>query len=80
MTLNAEIGSEQLRDLVKQVQAGNEVVLTLENHPVARLVPPLVESGTSPIAPFKIRSFKGHRVLTPLIRQESLADELFPSE
>ena len=61
---------------LKQVQAGNEVLLTQGNKPVAKLVPasePKIESGT----PLRIRSLKGHRVLTPVLSQEELAEELF---
>jgi prevent-host-death family protein len=38
MMLATEIGAGQLADLVKQVQAGNEVLLTQNNKPVAKLV------------------------------------------
>lgn len=75
MTMTAEVAAGQLADLVKHVQAGNEVLLTQESKPVARLVP-AVEKG-APNAALEIRSLQGHRVLTPVIRQEELAEEMF---
>jgi prevent-host-death family protein len=46
MTTTAEISelTGQLAELVKQVQAGNEALLTEGNRPVARLVPALGQS------------------------------------
>ena len=76
MTMTAEIGAGQLAELVKQVQAGNEVVLTQGNKPVAKLVPAL-DKETAPHAPLQIRSLAGHRVLTPVISQQELAEEMF---
>jgi antitoxin (DNA-binding transcriptional repressor) of toxin-antitoxin stability system len=76
MTMTAEVGVGQLADLVKQVQAGNEVLLMQGSQPVARLVP-ATEKGAAPIGALEIRSLKGHRVLTPVIRQEELAEEMF---
>ena len=78
MTKTAEIKefTGRLAELVKQVQAGNEVVLTEGHKPVARIV----STHTQEIktgAKFKVRSFKGHRVLTPTISQSEIADEMF---
>jgi prevent-host-death family protein len=77
MTTTAEISERtgQLAELVKQVQAGNEVLLTEGNKPVARLVPALEQVAAG--AALQIRSLKGHRVLTPMISQAELAEELF---
>ena len=76
MTVIAEIGAGELADLIKQVQAGDEVLLTQGNKPVAKLVSAsemsLPQRTVSPI-----RSLKGHRVLTPIISQSELADEMF---
>ena len=74
--MTAEIGTAPLAELVKQVQAGNEVVLTQGNKPVAKLVP-AVENGVAPHTALKIHSLKGHRVLTPVISQSELAEEMF---
>ena len=74
--VTTEIGSGQLAELVKQVQAGNVVLLTEGSKPVAELVPAgdtVVKNGT----PLRIRSLSGHRVLTPVISQDELADEMF---
>jgi antitoxin (DNA-binding transcriptional repressor) of toxin-antitoxin stability system len=76
MTMKAEIVAEQLAELVKQVEAGNEVLLTQGNKPVARLVAAVAEIAV-PTSPLHIRSFKGHRVLTPVISQAELAEEMF---
>ena len=76
MIVTAEVGTGQLADLIKQVQAGDEVVLTQGNKPVARLVSAL--EGSTPLgAALPIRSLKGHRVLTPVISQADLAEEMF---
>lgn len=76
MTMTTEIGATPLAELVKQVQAGNEVLLTQGNKPVARLVP-AVENGIAPHTALQIRSLKGHRVLTPVISQSEIAEEMF---
>jgi antitoxin (DNA-binding transcriptional repressor) of toxin-antitoxin stability system len=68
-----------LAELVKQVQAGNEVLLTQGSKPVAKIVA-AGQDQPAPSAPLRIRSIKGHRVLTPVIRQEELADEMFSRE
>jgi len=74
--MTAEIGAGQLAELVKQVQAGNEVLLTQGNKPVAKLVPAL-ETSMAPQAALQIRSLKGHRVLTPVVSQAELAEDMF---
>jgi antitoxin (DNA-binding transcriptional repressor) of toxin-antitoxin stability system len=76
MIVTTEIGTAHLAELVKQVQEGNEVLLTQGNKPVARLVSARgadVKNGT----PLRVRSLKGHQVLAPLISQEELSDEMF---
>lgn len=77
MTTTAEISelTGQLAELVKQVQAGNEVLFTECNKPVARLVPAFGQPAMG--APLQIRSLPGHRVLTPVISQTELAEEMF---
>lgn len=78
MLVTTEIGANTLADLVRQVQAGNEVLLTQDSQPVAKLVP--APQKQSPAAQgLRVRSLKGHRVLTPAISQADLADELFAS-
>ncbi len=76
MIVTAEIEAGQLAELIKQVQAGDEVWLTQGNKPVAKIVP-ASENGISTGTPMNIRSIKGHRVLTPIISQEELAEEMF---
>jgi antitoxin (DNA-binding transcriptional repressor) of toxin-antitoxin stability system len=76
MRLTTEIGSTALPDLIKQVQAGNEVLLTQDNKPVAKLLP-VLEHAAVPSSPFRLRTLKGHRVLTPNISQSEIADDLF---
>ena len=76
MIVTTEIGPGQLAELVKHVQAGNEVLLTQSNKPVAKIVS-ASEKAISPGAPMQIRSLKGHRVLTPIISQGELGEEMF---
>lgn len=76
MTVTAEIGTRQLADLVKEVQAGNEVLLTKGDKPIAKLIS-YEEIKVVKGSPLRIRSLKGHRVLTPVISQQDLADEMF---
>lgn len=78
MTTTAEVKefSGKLADLVRQVQAGNEVVLTQDHKPVAKIVAASQPSTTSATA-LQISSLKGHRVLTPQVSQSEIADELF---
>ncbi len=81
MTKTAEVKefSGRLDELIKQVQAGHEVVLTQGSKPVARIVPAAEDENVSPRT-IDIRSLKGHRVLTPVISQSDLADEMFTSQ
>ena len=76
MTVIKEIGAARLADLVEQVQAGNDVLLTQDDKPIARLVP-AGELTIGPGAALRIRSLKGHQVLTPVISQADLAEEMF---
>jgi prevent-host-death family protein len=76
MRIIAEVGSGQLADLVKQVQAGDEVLLTQGNKPVAKIVSASENGATSGMA-LNIRSIKGRKVLTPIISQGELAEEMF---
>jgi len=76
MIVTEEVKAGQLAELLKQVQAGNEIVLTQDHKPVAKLVPALSEKAGSG-APLQIRSFKGHKVLTPNISQSDIADDMF---
>ena len=78
MTTTAEVNDfdGRLAELVERVQAGDEVLLTQGNKPVARLVP-ATKKAHSPRAALRIRSLKGHRVLTPVISQAEIAEEMF---
>jgi antitoxin (DNA-binding transcriptional repressor) of toxin-antitoxin stability system len=68
-------------DLVSQVLAGNEVILTNSNQPVARIVP-VVKNGKPPrsLPPLKIRPLSRPRVVTPKITGAEIADEMFSRE
>jgi prevent-host-death family protein len=66
----------RLAELVRQVMAGNEVVLTQDHRPVAKIVAAPEEEITGH-ASLQIHSLTGHRVLTPVITQSELADEIF---
>jgi prevent-host-death family protein len=78
MTTTAEVNdfTGRLAELVERVQAGDEVLLTQGNRPVAKLVP-AAKKEDSPRAALRIRSLKGHRVLTPVISQAEIAEEMF---
>jgi antitoxin (DNA-binding transcriptional repressor) of toxin-antitoxin stability system len=76
MTIRTEIGTAQLSDLVKQVQTGDEILLTDGNKPVAKLVS-VGENGAPAGGSMQIRAFKGHRVLTPNISQSEIAENMF---
>ena len=76
MTMITEVGAAKLTDLVKQVQAGNEVLLTEGDKPVARLVPAR-DLAVGQSTALRIRSLKGHQVLTPVIPPAELAEEMF---
>ena len=78
MTTTAEVKDvgRRLAELVERVRAGDEVLLTQENKLVAKLVP-ASQQEPPPKARLKLRSLKGHRVLTPVISQAELAQELF---
>jgi prevent-host-death family protein len=66
----------RLAELVRQVQAGNEVLLTQERKPVAKIVS-TSENRIVSGAKLQIQSLKGHRVLTPAVSQSELAEEMF---
>jgi prevent-host-death family protein len=78
MTTTAEVNdfAGRLAELVERVQAGDEVLLTQGSKPVARLVP-AVKDKAPPRAALRVRSLKGHRVLTPVISQAEIAEEMF---
>ena len=78
MTTTAEVNdfAGQLAELVKRVQAGDEVLLTQGSKPVARLVPAVKHEAALRTA-LQVRSLKGHRVLTPVISQAEIAEDLF---
>lgn len=76
MTVTMEVGTRQLAELIKQVQAGDEVLLTQDAKPVAKLVAAPVKPSVSRKA-VPIRSIPGHRVLIPNVSQQELAEEMF---
>jgi prevent-host-death family protein len=78
MTTTADIREfpGELAELLRQVEAGHEVLLTRDDKPVARLVP-APEVRTTAGARLRIRSLTGHRVLTPVTSQSELAEEMF---
>ena len=76
MTVTKEVEAGQLAELLKQVRAGNEVLLTEGHKPVAKLVAARQEKS-EPKAPWKLHSISGHRVLTPNISQAEIAEEMF---
>ena len=78
MTTTAEVNefTGRLAELVEQVQAGNEVLLTQGRKPVAKIIS-TAENGIASGTTLQIHSLKGHRVLTPVISQSEIAEEIF---
>jgi prevent-host-death family protein len=76
MVVTTEIGARQLRELLEEVKAGNEVLLTQNHKPVARLIP-APSTSTKDGSALRVRSLKGHRVLARNISQGDLAEEMF---
>jgi antitoxin (DNA-binding transcriptional repressor) of toxin-antitoxin stability system len=76
VTVRAEVKNGQLADLVKQLEAGAEVLLTQGNKPVAKLVPISAE-GEVAAKGLHIRSLPGHRLVSSTISQAGLAEEMF---
>lgn len=76
MTMTAELNASQLADLVRKVQAGNEVIVMDKNQAVAKLVP--ASNGSKSVArSFKMRTFADRKILTPTVSQQELAEEMF---
>jgi prevent-host-death family protein len=78
MTTTAEVKefTGRLAELVRQVRVGNEVLLTQERKPVAKIVS-TSENRIVSGAKLQSHSLKGHRVLTPAVSQSELAEEMF---
>lgn len=77
MTMTAEVSTAQLAALVKEVQAGHEVVLTTDNKPVARIVAATAETSPSPPRRLVLRTFPNVKVLKPYFTNGEIADEMF---
>ena len=65
-----------VNELTKQILGGDEVLLTQSNKHMAG-TETASERKISASTELKIRSIKGHRVLTPMISQGELAEEMF---
>jgi prevent-host-death family protein len=76
MTVREEVQPGQLANLLKQVRAGNEVVLTQDNKPVAKLISAAAGKRVGK-KPWKLHSLKGHKVLIPNFTHAEIADEMF---
>jgi antitoxin (DNA-binding transcriptional repressor) of toxin-antitoxin stability system len=76
MTVREEVQPGQLAELLKQVQSGNEVVLTQNQKPVAKIIATNVacDEGRGPL---RIKSLEDHKVLTPNFTHAEIADEMF---
>jgi antitoxin (DNA-binding transcriptional repressor) of toxin-antitoxin stability system len=81
MTTVTQVGEAQLADLLKQVQAGNEILLVAGDKPVARLTAvaevPVQESSSRDPSVLQIRAIEGPRVLIPNFTRAELAEEMF---
>jgi len=81
MTTTSEITNAQglFAEILAQVRAGDEVVLTDRLQPFARLVP-MPQRTSGPPTHLRIRTFKGYRVLGLAVSHSKLAEELFDRE
>jgi antitoxin (DNA-binding transcriptional repressor) of toxin-antitoxin stability system len=83
MTMITQVGAAKLDDLLKQVQAGNEVLLVDGDKPVARLTAAVdlvkENEGTSDKGQsiLNIRAIEGPRVLIPNFTHAEVAEEMF---
>ena len=76
MILTHEVKAAELAELLKQIQAGNEIVVTQDQKPVAKLISTALEKDkTKPV--WKLHGIKGHRVLKPDFTHAEIADEMF---
>ena len=78
MTTTTEVNEfkGKLAELVKEVQAGNEVLLTQGRKPVAKIIS-ASENELPSGGDLQFRSLKGHRVLNPGVSTTEVAEELF---
>jgi antitoxin (DNA-binding transcriptional repressor) of toxin-antitoxin stability system len=79
VTTTAEVGevAGRIAELIDQVKAGNEVVLSEGHKPVARLVAPVEEPSNPAGQILNIRAVEGHKVLVPTFSHAELAEEMF---
>jgi antitoxin (DNA-binding transcriptional repressor) of toxin-antitoxin stability system len=68
-----------LPEVVSQVLAGKEVVLTEADKPIARIVP-ILNGGSRPLPLLKIQSFSRPQVLTPNLTGSEIAEDMFDGE
>ena len=76
MTLTQDVKAAKLAELLKQVKAGNEIVLMQDQEPVAKLVA-LEPKKNGPKTAWKLHGISGHKVLTPNITHAELAEDMF---
>lgn len=76
MIVTEEVGDSLLADLIKRVQAGDEVLLTQGDKPVAKIISASTNDELSSTT-LNFGSFKNRRVLTPFISQGELGEEMF---
>jgi antitoxin (DNA-binding transcriptional repressor) of toxin-antitoxin stability system len=80
VTVTADIGTSVLRDLVKHIQEGDEMLLTEGDKPVAKIVSAAVKE-TQPERGLRLPAgFSGHRPLYTVVTQAELAEEMFSRE
>jgi prevent-host-death family protein len=77
MTVTADVASAQLPDLLKEIQAGNEVVLTEKNEPVARILPvPARAQKSGTPRELILETFPDVKVLKPHFTHFEIAEEM----
>ena len=79
MTVTADVRTSDLQQLVKQVQAGHEILLTEDNKTVAKIVS-TPNQEVAQKRKYDIPGLSGHKVLTPIITQAEIANEMFSRE
>mgnify|MGYP003574925630 FL=1 len=67
----------RLEEFLRDVQAGNEVVITREQKPVARLVPVEPETKSGPRSIRGLKPLEGEWAGERVIKSEDLAEEMF---
>ena len=82
MTKSAEAGelAKRFEEFLQDVQAGNEVLVTRGQKPVARLVPVEPERSNTPRSIRDLKPLSGQWIGERVIKSGDLAEEMFGRE